>query len=115
MQLALMCGLCLVGGHVQGVRESNQLYPYYSPSETTLDQFGVNTQRQSFNRRQLVVALASLFGNPSVLFAGLGVSTLSLHIPKHCMSNIKILQFLGPSFDLSSLFRKASRRECSKK
>ena len=79
--LALMCGLCLVvtgqgygGGHVQG-GESNQLYPYYSPSETTLDQFGVNTQRQSFNRRQLVVALASLFGNPSVLFAGLGVST----------------------------------------
>ena len=80
MQLALMCGLCLVGGHAQG-RESNQLYPYYSPSDTTLDQFGVNTQRQSFNRRQLVVALASLFGNPAVLFAGLGVSMKSNQIP----------------------------------
>ena len=52
----------------------NDVYPYYTPSATTLSQFGVN-QRQTSNRRQLAVALANLLGNPAFLFSGIGVRT----------------------------------------
>ena len=82
IQFAMVTALCLVTGcwpQAEGASNSwHDVYPYDAPSATTqvgaaVGQVGPN-QRQSFTRRQLAGALASLLGNPAVIFSGLGVS-----------------------------------------